>query len=94
MVLVDWPQNGFKQLTPTNADELPPLSKCQLDGYFTLRMGLDRRAVGDSQALAKGKLLVESKRVEACSFLLVEKQVYFSGICRAAMKKGVSFFVK
>ena len=91
-VLVDWPKGGFSQLTEchiTNGS-LPPVNSAHIDGYFTLRMGIDSRAVGDSQALKKGRLLLQSNRVEACSILHQDKAFYFSGICRAAMKKAVS----
>ena len=87
--MVDWPECGFKQLT-TDAENLPPITESHINGYFMHRMGLERRSVGDSQALEKGKLLLESKRTEACSVLFKDNNTYFSGICRAAMKKGVS----
>ena len=93
-VIVDWPTGGFSQLTErhiTNKD-LPPVTAAHIDGYFMLRMGIDSHAVGDAQALKKGRLLLQSNRVEACSILQQGKEFYFSGMCRAAMKKSVSFF--
>ena len=90
-VLVDWPTDGFRQLDGVfAATHLPPITSAHIDGYFTLRMGIDKRAVGDSQALSKGKLMLESHRVEACSYLKNEDGLFLSSICRAAMKKGVS----
>ena len=89
-VLVDWPTAGFRQLVGVFGTHLPPITSVHLAGYFTLRMGIDKRAVGDSQVLIKGKVMLESQRVEACSYLKNEGGLFLSSICRAAMKKGVS----
>ena len=91
-VLVDWPTAGYSQLTPQHIkdDGLPPVAEAHITGYFMYRMGLDQCAVGDAQAIKKGKLLLESNRVEACSILFKDKEFYFTGICKAAMKKSVS----
>jgi hypothetical protein len=88
-VLVDWPNDGFRTLNIESIPHLPPLSYHFLECYFTLRMGLDKRAVGDAQAIAKGKQLLHSKRVVACSYVSTDGDIYFTAICRAAMKKGV-----
>ena len=91
-VLVDWPTGGFSQLTESHItnSSLPTVTHPHIEGYFTMRMGIDSRAIGDAQALKKGRLLLESNRVEACSMLHQDKAFFFSGICRAAMKKLVS----
>ena len=54
-----------------------------------LRMGIDEHAVGDAQAVRKGELMLESTRVEACSYLRDNSGLYLTNICRAVMKKGV-----
>ena len=91
-ILIDWPTSGFSQLTleHTISAQFPKISSAHIDGYFMHRMGLDKRAVGDSQALSKGKLMLESNRIEACSILHQNNEIYFSAICLAAMKKSVS----
>ena len=69
---------------------LPPITVQHLEGYFLLRAGIDKEAVADIQSIKKGQLLFESDRIQACSFLKKDADFYLSGLCKAAMKKGVS----
>jgi len=91
-VFTDWPSYGFRQLTTHLKSLLPPTTEEHIDGYFLLRVACDRQQTGDLQALHKGKLLLESRRVEACSMLapVEDNVVFITGIVRAAMKKKVT----
>ena len=95
-VSVDWPQSGFHQLTPASISECPPVSQQLIRNYFILRTACDHQQSGDIQALRKGHLLVESKRVEACSLRSSDDKLYsfFTGIVKAAMKRKVAYNVK
>ena len=75
-------------LTLDASVNIPDLSDDAIEGYLTKHMGLDETK-NSSQAMIKGRHLVESQRVEACSMLLKEKEAYISSICKAAMKKAV-----
>ena len=44
---------------------------------------------GDLKAIEKGKLLVQSDRVLAISYLQLSSLIYMTGIVAAAMKKKV-----
>jgi hypothetical protein len=50
----------------------------------------DRQSTGDVKAVEKGRLLVESDRVLAVSYLQKEDCLFFTGIVSAAMKKRAS----
>lgn len=52
---------------------------------------MDRQQNGDIKSLQKGKLLLESGRVLACSMLNKGDALYFSGIVAASMKKRTSY---
>jgi len=93
---VDWPQSGFRQLTASSMSDIPPITHDLIRNYFILRTACDHQQSGDIQALHKGRLLVESKRVEACSMQMSADNSYmfFTGIVKAAMKKKVAYNVK
>ena len=88
-VLVDWPSSGFRQLTPN--DKVPPLTPANIESYFVHRVACDWQQTGDMKALTKGRLLVDSHRVEACSLHAGSEScaAFVSGIVKAAMKKKV-----
>lgn len=85
----DWPESGFKQITEGNLGQLPAITEHHVTGYLTLRMTLDKMANSDSQAVLKGQLLLESERLEACSFQKGEATLYITGICVSAMSKVI-----
>lgn len=87
---MDWPASGFKQLTRNHKIHFPKLTTEQVEGYFRYRITSDSQATSDVKALEKGKLLFESKRVEACSVHVTRTDLFFTGLVRAAMKKKVS----
>ena len=86
-VCVDWPTAGFSQVL--EKDDVPAISDQHIEAYFVHRMCLDRRAAGDTKAVEKGKLLLDSRRIKACSLLTEGDNFYLSGMCQASMKKGV-----
>ena len=90
-VWTDWPVCGFRQLTHQVQSELPATTNDHIRSYFVLRMACDNQQAGDIKALKKGQQLLDSLRVQACSMLLQDKYVYFTGIIKAAMKKKVYF---
>lgn len=50
----------------------------------------DRQSTGDVKAIEKGRLLVESDRVLAVSYLKEDNSLFFTGIVGAAMKTKAS----
>ena len=66
-VLMDRPMAGFRYLDGQMLSTIPLILKLHVEGYFTLRMGIEQRAVVDSQA---GNADVASNWVEACSYYL------------------------
>ncbi|XP_069105994.1 uncharacterized protein [Argopecten irradians] len=89
--LPDWPVGmfGFRQLTLDHRNQLPSLGMSQVEGYFLYRMAVDKQHQSDIQAITKGRLLLESGRVEACSFKAEASDVFLTGTVAAAMKKRV-----
>jgi hypothetical protein len=88
-LLPSWPQSGFKQILSSHRTSMPSLLQGHIKGYFQYRVACDHQVNGDIQALTKGQSLLESDRVEACSFVIVGDYIFFSGIVRAMMKKKV-----
>jgi len=88
---VFWPTSGFRQLTAQTQNEIPAITDESINEYFVVRTACDSQQTGDIQALRKGRLLLESMRVDVCSVLTTDEDFYFSGIVRAAMKKKVSY---
>lgn len=62
-------------------------------GYFQYRQALDRQMMGNTKAIVKGKLLLESERVEALSINSQDDHgsLFLTGFVRAAMKKKVVY---
>ena len=58
-------------------------------GYFQYRQAADRKMMGNVKAVEKGKLLLESERVEALSIQCQNEDFFVTGFVRAAMKKKV-----
>ncbi|XP_033725776.1 uncharacterized protein LOC117345032 isoform X2 [Pecten maximus] len=89
--LPNWPVGifGFRQLTLDHKNQLPTLGMAQVEGYFLYRMAADNQCQSDIQAISKGSLLMESGRVEACSFKANGHDVFLTGTVAAAMKKKV-----
>lgn len=50
----------------------PAVTQELIHDYFVTRTACDQQHTGDIQALRKGKQLVDSKRIEACSLLVSE----------------------
>jgi len=86
-------QLAFRQLMNNSRSECPPLTEELIQSFFATWLGYDQPDV-NIPALRKGKLLLESKRVEACSMQKSDEASFFSGIVRAAMKRKVSYNVK
>lgn len=85
----DWPVSGFKQLMPVHKIQLPKIRRALVESYFEIRMAMDKRAMSDLKAIQKGEALLDSQRIDACSVHITQKDVHFSGMVRAAMKKKV-----
>ncbi|XP_064607957.1 uncharacterized protein LOC135472402 [Liolophura sinensis] len=90
----DWPVSGFKQLMPVHKLQLPKIRRALVESYFEIRMAMDKRAMSDLKAIQKGEALLDSQRIDACSVHITQKDVHFSGMVRAAMKKKVSYNYK
>ncbi|XP_061197582.1 uncharacterized protein LOC133205732 isoform X2 [Saccostrea echinata] len=84
---VDWPTTGYKQITSEHYDLLPHISEAHIEGYFQYRQAVDRQMMGNTKAIVKGKLLLESERVEALSINCQHEDFFLTGFVRAAMKK-------
>ena len=90
-ITVQWPSTGFQQLKADHKMKIPPICEESINGYFTERLCLDGRSNADSQAISKGRGLLESDRLQACSICFNDDWTYFSAICGAAMKTKVSW---
>lgn len=86
---IRWPGEGFRQITAEHLSLLPPLTNDAINGYFDLRIAPDGIPNRDLQAMKKGKLVSESRKIKALSLLIKEQNYWLTGICGAAMKKGV-----
>lgn len=86
---VEWPATGYKQLTSDHYNVLPHITEAHVEGYFQYRQALDRQMMGNTKAIVKGKLLLESERVEALSINSQDDHgsLFLTGFVRAAMKK-------
>ncbi|XP_056005265.1 uncharacterized protein LOC125664437 [Ostrea edulis] len=91
---VDWPTRGFQQLQESHKEEIPEIGIEQIDMYFVHRLAGDRQSTGDVKAIEKGRLLVESDRVLAVSYLKEDNSLFFTGIVGAAMKTKVTYNFK
>ena len=87
--IVNWPDQGFKQLQKSHQENMPPLRLSHIDTYLRHRQASDGLGANDLQAMCKGKSLLEGDRVEACSIVSSKGHTYFTGIVRAQMKKKV-----
>jgi hypothetical protein len=65
------------------------VKKEKLEGYFVHRLATDNVETGDMKGIEKGERLVEAGHVTACSVHMTSKDVYLSGMVKAAMKKKV-----
>lgn len=90
---VIWPSEGFKQITASHLGQLPPLTEETISAYLSVRIAPDGNPHRDLQALKKGRLVVESRKVEALSLLIRERVYWLTGICAASMKKGVDYYI-
>ncbi|XP_061184370.1 uncharacterized protein LOC133192371 [Saccostrea echinata] len=91
---VSWPSKGFQQLTEIHREVIPQLCLEQIDLYFVHRLAGDKQCSGDVKAIEKGRNLVESRRIQAVSFLFEEGDMCLSGIVGASMKNKVSYTFK
>lgn len=93
----NWPTAncGFKQLIPKVQTEiLQKFTKAHIDHYFVLAIAQDKELQLNKKAIEKGQKLLESNRVKACSYVIIEDKIFFSGIISAAMKKNVAYNFK
>ncbi|XP_074649756.1 uncharacterized protein LOC141904984 [Tubulanus polymorphus] len=88
-LLPNWPGDvtGFKQLSRDHRNILPKITDDHIRGYFKFRLATDREMTGDNKAMEKARLMLESNRVEACSYISLDVDIFFTAIVRAAMKK-------
>ncbi|XP_048253634.1 uncharacterized protein LOC124152775 isoform X1 [Haliotis rufescens] len=93
-IIPDWPSSGFRQLVPEHRHLLLKLSEGQIEVYLNHRAAVDKLCMSDLKALEKGKLMFESKRIDACSVHISQGDLYFTGIVKAPMKKKVSYNFK
>jgi hypothetical protein len=70
------------------------LSEDLIKAYFNEQLTLTNDIRSECQSVQKGKLLVDSGHVQACSILNSTAHLYVSGIVRAAMKKKVAYNVR
>nr|XP_022307572.1 uncharacterized protein LOC111113571 [Crassostrea virginica] len=91
---VDWPTRGFQQLQVVHREEIPEICIEQIDMYFVHRLAGDKQSTGDVKAIEKGRLLLESDRVLATSYLMQGNALFFTGIVGAAMKTRVTYNFK
>ncbi|XP_062605687.1 uncharacterized protein LOC134267501 [Saccostrea cucullata] len=87
---VDWPTRGFQQLQDDHRKDIPEMCIEQIDMYFVHRLAGDKQSTGDVKAIEKGRLLLDSDRILAASYLKQGNALFFTGIVGAAMKTRVS----
>ncbi|XP_014669636.1 PREDICTED: uncharacterized protein LOC106810716 [Priapulus caudatus] len=92
--ITEWPTAGFKQLVMEHKVVLPKITRGQILGYFKYRQASDKQITGDLKSIEKGQLLLESRRVDACSINITRKDIFLTGIVGAAMKKKVAYNYK
>ncbi|XP_033727389.1 uncharacterized protein LOC117316737 [Pecten maximus] len=90
---VTWPASGFQQLMPSHRQQLPKLTREQIEAYFLHRLAGDNESARDIKSIKNGELLYASQRVLACS-MLVKEDIFFTGIVSAAMKNKVTYNYK
>ncbi|XP_048772140.2 uncharacterized protein LOC125678072 [Ostrea edulis] len=90
---VNWPTTGFQQLNSEHRKLLPSITREQIEAYFLHRLAGDNEAACDIKAVKNGELLYQSERVLACS-VIIENDVFFTGIVSAAMKNKVTYSYK
>ena len=91
-VAVAWPSCGYKSVQKAVQGSMPNITEGCIDLYFNYRVASDRECVQDLKSLSKGKALLESESVQACSYVQDETAWYFSGMVQAAMRKKVPVF--
>ncbi|KAK6174850.1 hypothetical protein SNE40_013419 [Patella caerulea] len=82
-----WPDIGFQQLQSFLQHKIPVIGLPAINGYFKCRLATDHLSNGDLKALEKGKQMLNSKMIEACSIAIHDDVVDMTGIARASMKK-------
>ena len=90
----NWPATGFKQLQLEHRAVFPKISTDHLEAYFIHRLATDKQESGDAKAIEKGKQLIQSNRVKACSVHMTRQDIYLTGIVSAAMKTKVTYNYK
>lgn len=89
----NWPTTGFRTLTTSDKDRLPPLTSERVQEYIVFRQSVDMASNMDLKAILQGQQLFDS--VLALSFTPTENgNVLFSGVVEAAMKKRLSYAFK
>ena len=89
-VIPEWPECGFRQLTPDHRPYLPKIKDDHLETYFIHRLASDKVETMDIKAITKGTKLFEAEHVKACSIHKTQQDIYFTGIVAASMKKKVN----
>ena len=92
VIIPDWPDTGFRQLSKEHRPFFPKVTAEQLQSYYIYRLASDQIANDDIKAIQKGDKLFEGKRVKSCSVHRTQQDLYITGIVTASMKKKV--FVK
>ncbi|CAH1789676.1 unnamed protein product, partial [Owenia fusiformis] len=87
-----WPESGFKSLSSQHKSQLPNITNDIIKAYFISRLSTDNMDVSDAASLKKGRALLKSSFISACSVNVEDEAfVFFSGLTNAAMKKKVSY---
>ena len=80
-----WPTSGFKSLTDSGRDFLPPISKEQIEMYILYRQVLDKKMNKDIAAMIRGEKM--EGQIEAISMVMKDSLCYVSSIVSAEMKQ-------
>ncbi|XP_062587298.1 uncharacterized protein LOC134248928 [Saccostrea cucullata] len=89
-VSVGWPVSGYQQLQKEHKVFLPKITTEQINQYFVYRIAGDKQFTKDIKAVSKGSAMFQGNRVQACSVVVKENDIFFTGIVGAAMKNKVS----
>ena len=81
----DWPNQGFKTLTPSHQGLVPKVSKEQIEMYILYRQVLDKQLNQDIAAMLRGRKMAE--QVQAISIAISDSLCFVSSIVSAEMKQ-------
>ena len=93
--LPSWPDSdGFRQLTKGNQKEMPEITKEHIKTYFEFQQVADKLPLSNTRSIFIGQDHLVGRRIDICSFKVVDTSVFFSGIVRAATRKKVPYRLK